>query len=114
MKIAEKRLTFSIIMAVISTILVASLWPKPIILLTLFSLITIIDFITWRSKTDILFYIASATLGPIAEWIAIYYGAWSYTKPDLILIPTWLILCWGLWGIFMMRVYELIKKSIKE
>jgi hypothetical protein len=61
----------------------------------------------WNRKYLILFLAVSIS-GPIAEAVAIYFGAWAYTKPLFIGIPIWLPFVWGNAGLYIARLKSLI------
>jgi hypothetical protein len=67
----------------------------------------------WHTKNDLLFYFITFLLGPIGESVAIYLGAWKYSKP-LYLIPSWLPFLWGICALFLKHISETILTSGKK
>ena len=59
----------------------------------------------WHSKSDLVFYFVGFALGPVGEFVAVYFGAWKYSKP-LYLIPIWLPFLWGIAALFMKKLSE--------
>jgi len=53
--------------------------------------------------------------GPVAEIVAIHFGAWKYTLASQPLtIPLWLSPCWGLAGIFFYNVSKRIESTLNK
>jgi len=99
----KKDLLFELGMYAICVILVATLWHRPILLMLCYVLVSLILFARWHSKSDILFYAVAFVLGPLAEFIAVYFGAWKYSRPFYI-IPLWLPFVWGISALFMKNI----------
>jgi hypothetical protein len=59
----------------------------------------------WHTVQDVIFFLVPFFLGPIGEAIAIYNGAWKYTKP-VALIPMWLPLAWGCAALYMKKTAD--------
>ena len=47
--------------------------------------------------------------GPIAEAVAIHFGAWWYTTPQLIGFPVWLPPLWGLAAVGIVVIFEQLR-----
>ena len=56
---------------------------------------TITGLIKWKSWGTFAIFIFVAIFGPVAEMIAIYFGAWHYANFNFINIPVWLFVLWG-------------------
>lgn len=53
--------------------------------------------------------------GPVAEIVAIHFGAWHYSLPThALMIPLWLSPCWGLAGIFFYNVSKRIESILNK
>ncbi len=87
--------------------LASFLWPQPILLSACLVLIGVLMLYRWHSKTDLLFYFVAFLLGPFGEAVAVRSGAWVYAKPSF-LIPLWLPLLWGIVGLFLKKLCELL------
>ena len=109
----KKELAFEIGLYALCIVLVGSLWHKPVILTICYVLISILVLAKWHSKSDLLFYFITFALGPLGESVAIYRGAWEYSKP-LYLIPSWLPFLWGICALFLKNISETILKSRKN
>ncbi len=109
----KKELTFELGLYALCIVLVGSLWQKPVILTVCYVVISIAALIKWRTKSDLLFYCITFVLGPIGESVAVYLGAWEYSKP-LYLIPSWLPFLWGICALFLKNISETLLASGKK
>jgi hypothetical protein len=85
--------------------LVSMFWQRPITLSLCFVAITVFMVSKWHEKSDLTFYFTAFVLGPIGEALAAYFGAWEYSKP-IYLIPIWLPLLWGIFGMFLKKLCD--------
>jgi uncharacterized membrane protein YoaT (DUF817 family) len=88
-------------------VLVCLLWENPSLLTACFFIITILLFIKYHEKSDIVFYFVAFVLGPLGEFFAILFGSWSYANP-FFFIPTWLPLAWGIAILLVKKISETI------
>ena len=88
-------------------VLVCLFWENPTLLTGAFFVITILLFIRYHEKSDIVFFFIAFVLGPVGEFVAILFGSWSYAKP-FYFIPTWLPLAWGIAVLLVKRLSETI------
>ena len=58
-------------------------------------MISIMLFLRWHAASDIVFYAVAFVLGPLGEFLATVFGAWSYARP-FYFIPIWLPFLWGI------------------
>jgi hypothetical protein len=79
------------------------MWAHPVKLTGCYVLVSIFALCKWHTKADVFCYVVAAFLGPLGEVVVVYYGAWTYAKPSL-LIPIWLPLLWGVAGLFLRRL----------
>ena len=49
----------------------------------------------WHEKEDVGCFVIVVIVGPIAEIVAIHFGAWTYANPSFLGIPIWLIPLYG-------------------
>jgi hypothetical protein len=103
--LTKKELTFELGLYALGIVLVGSFWHKPVILTICYVVISIVVFIKWHTKSDLLFYFVTFILGPLRESVAIYPGAWKYSSP-LYLIPSWLPFLWGICALFLKNISE--------
>ncbi len=94
----------------LSLISVAFLWEHNLALSLILVILAIIMLLTKRSTKELKTFIICALSGAIAESLAVMMGAWSYTNPDIVGIPMWLPILWGIAAIFMVRLYSHIRK----
>ncbi len=95
---------YSVILAMISILLVASLWEKPFALTVILFFIGIVILIARWNKKDLILYLSIGIAGALAESFAIVFGAWSYGLPQIIGVPYWLPLLWGIAAIFIKEI----------
>lgn len=88
------------------------LWRVPYIALVFLTItsILLLKITQWRYVRA---YIFCAVFGSLGEIIAIWAGAWQYSKPQFAGIPIWLPLIWGSAAVLFMRlnIQFLVKKS---
>ena len=87
--------------------LTSALWSQPVVLTINLAVLTVIQLYKWHTKSDLVYFSVPFVLGPLAEGIAIYFGAWQYSKP-VYLIPVWLPVLWGIAALFMKKICESI------
>jgi uncharacterized membrane protein YoaT (DUF817 family) len=63
-----------------------------------------------RDKASVIVYVFCFIFGALAEIIAIYFGAWTYSSQQFAGIPFYLSFVWGNAGVFIKSFNELIKK----
>jgi hypothetical protein len=106
----KKQLTMLVGIYALSIALTASLWSKSVVLTLCLALLSIFMLYKWHTKSDFAFYFVPFVLVPAGEIVAVYFGAWQYSKP-LYLIPTWLPLLWGIAALFMKKMVETFIKD---
>jgi hypothetical protein len=85
--------------------LASMLWRDPGLLFVAFVGLSIAMLWRWHTFHDVIFFIVPCILGPIGEAIAIYNGAWHYSKPFQ-LVPIWLPLAWGCAALYMKKTAD--------
>lgn len=83
---------------------VALLWPQPFFLAGILGML--LGLCLWQNHqrhhaANALFF---GLVGPAAEIICVYFGAWSYGAPQVLGIPVWLPLLWSLAGLGLAEV----------
>jgi hypothetical protein len=91
----KKDLLFELFMYALCVTLAATLWDKPIFLMFCYVITSLFLLIKWHTRNDYLFYLVAFVLGPLAEFVAVAFGAWRYSRP-FYLIPIWLPFLWGI------------------
>ncbi len=105
----KKELAFELGLYVLCIVLAGLLWHKPVVLTICYVAISAVAVTRWHTRSDLLFYLVTFVLGPIGESVAVYLGAWKYSKP-LFLIPLWLPFLWGICALFMKNISETLLK----
>ncbi len=100
---------FTGLIAIASLISVAFLWKQNFILLITLMFLATLMLLMNKSKQELKTFIFCSFFGAIAEAFAIMFGAWNYGNPDIIGVPIWLIILWGIASIFIVRVYLFFK-----
>ena len=103
-KRVEKELVYEALVFFAAIAVVARTWTNNGLTLILMGLLWIIALALWHKKHDLIRFLAAAVLGPVAEIIAIQYGAWYYSNPSFLGIPAWLPLLWGFAGVMIARI----------
>jgi hypothetical protein len=101
----KQEIAFELGIYCVSVILAGLLWHKPLLLTSIYLMISFIMLYKWHTKSDFIFYAAGLVLGPAGEIFAVYLGAWQYAKP-FFLIPLWLPFLWGIAVLFFKKLSE--------
>lgn len=91
----------------VTVLIVIMLWQDNITTTVLLLVIAVITLYFWRTPRELAYFFIPAIIGPLAETICIIFGAWAYSNPTFI-IPIWLPLVWGIAGISMGRLADLL------
>ena len=110
MSLKKKDLLFELCIYALSVLLAGLLWHKQVTLMVCYGFISVIAILRWHTKSDLFFYFAAFLLGPIAESVAIYFGAWEYSK-KFFLIPIWLPLLWGIGALIVKNMSETLLRK---
>jgi hypothetical protein len=95
-------------LTLLTLIIPSFLWSNQILSSVLLILVGLLMLsIDWRYK-NLVFYLVVLISAPMAEAIAIYFGAWTYTRPVFIGIPIWLFFVWGNAGLYVVKLKEFI------
>jgi len=100
------------ILLILGCITIILFW-KNTILTTIILLIIVICMFIYNSKKDKIYFILVAIAATIVESITIMTNAWIYSTQNIINVPLWIPLYWGLGAIIMKDIYLIIKKKIK-
>jgi hypothetical protein len=95
------------LVAFVAGVMVVSLMHENNLLLT--SALVVVMLLVLKflfSKDETVLMIISGVLGPLGETIAIYFGTYQYTNPNLFLIPSWLPFLWGLAVVTLKKITE--------
>lgn len=97
---------FTNIISTTSLVMVAFIWKYNLVLLILLSALSILMLLVEKSKQEVKTFAFCAIFGAVSEYFATSHGAWTYSNPNLLSIPIWLPLVWGLSSIYIIRVYK--------
>lgn len=103
----------TILIALASLATVSLWWRDNLLLLVFLILLSMVMLFRERSKAELFTFLFCGIAGACAEMVAIYAGAWTYGNPNMINIPIWLPVLWGIAGVFMGKVYTLFKRHYK-
>ena len=103
----NKDLFILLIIYLACVVFAGLLWTEPYLLALVYLITSLFMFLKWHTKNDIFYYFSAFLLGPVGEVVAIYFGAWEYSKP-LFLIPIWLPPLWGIASLFMIKFSQII------
>ena len=105
---------FTCILSAIILLSVAFLWHVPLLLTLILLVESGIMILLYMDRSDIYLFVACGLCGAMAESIAVFFGAWDYSRIDIIGIPIWLPILWGVAGIFIKRVDIKINQFLKH
>ena len=101
---------FTGFIALASLLSVAFLWKQNLLLFIILTILAILLLFINKSKQEIKTFLFCAFFGALTEAFAIMFGAWAYGNPNIIGIPMWLFVLWGIASVFIVRVYLSFKE----
>ena len=104
----SKRIIVTTIFVLGSIFSIWFLWEKVFLLTFILLGLAIMESMTIGSKKLWLVYPIVIFGGVLTEVVAIYFGAWQYTRPSFLNVPLWLLPAWGNAGIISICIYELM------
>ena len=96
-----------------SIVLVSLFWQNNILLTALLLIIATVLLLTLKTKEHLIIFILAGFSGAGAEAIAIYFGAWTYSNPNIYVLPTWLILLWGIASLTILKLFNSLSNVLK-
>ncbi len=91
---------------VVCVVPAALMWRQPLALALVYVVVSI-GLLWWRhSRSDLAYYLVPFVMGPAGELVAVRGGAWAYA--DTGAVPIWLPFAWGIAGLFMKNVSEVL------
>jgi hypothetical protein len=94
-----------------SVALASLLWRFPWFLALSFLLLSAFVLHRWHDRSDLASYLIGFVMGSTGEAVAVYFGAWQYSKA-LFLVPIWLPFLWGIAALFMKRLTATVVRWI--
>jgi len=104
---------FAFLIGSLAVISVCLFWRQPVLTSLVLIFLALIKHQKYPLKHEFALFVLAAIWGGVFESMAIFAGAWSYTKTDLINIPLWLPFLWGVTGISGITFYEGFKTRKK-
>lgn len=92
------------ILFIFAILAISFFYANNLLLTAVLLVILIATLKVWYRPRDIHFFIAAVIVGPIAEIVAVHFGAWQYTNSTVLGIPLWLPLAWGLIVVLIKRL----------
>ena len=97
-------------MAVLCVVSVSLFWENSSRLTLFLAIVGVIIVVIGKTREDVYLYIIVFFMGALAEAVAVAFGVWEYSLPDIIGVPFWLPFLWGNAGIFIKRIYLEIRR----
>ena len=101
-----RKITFSLIIWSVAIATVFALWKSIFLLSSALVVLALLKHKVYPLKRELVWFIIIGILGSSAESIVIFSGAWSYAQAQLINVPIWLPLLWGLAGTIGVTLYQ--------
>lgn len=95
-------------LSLLTLAIVVLFWDKYILAIALLIVVSFLMIWNEQSWDAVVLYGIVLILGPWAEAVAIYFGAWSYSVPQFIGISAWLPFVWGNAAISVSRMIKTI------
>lgn len=108
MKPTVKKFIFSAILAFVTLLVASFFWDNPMVATIMLAVLSVLMLLVDWNKQNIIIYLFVFISGPIAEAIAIYFGAWNYSYPFIAGIPVWLPFVWGNTSLYIIQMRALI------
>lgn len=100
------RLVSSLLVYPVGILCLATLYRQSLLLAAVLVGLAVIVVLIAPREGDVVVLLGGAVLGPIAEIVAVRFGAWSYHTPDFLGVPIWLPIAWGLATLIIKRIGE--------
>ena len=101
------RFWSSLVLYPIAVAALAWLYPHTLVLAAVFLVLIGAALVIDRRPGDAWIVVGGAVLGPLAEGIAVAFGAWTYAASDTVGLPLWLPPAWGLATLLVKRITEI-------
>ena len=109
-KILKSFISVTSLIALLTLFSVTFLWQYPLILNLLCLVYSGVTLYLFKSRSGFFYFLLFGLLGAGSEVLVVQFGAWKYANPDFLGIPFWLILIWGIAGIYIVKTFEKIQK----
>jgi len=105
----KNKLIIDSLVLILSILAIVFFWENTLTTVIILLVLSVCILIK-TTKKEILFFIIIATLATLVESFTIFSGAWVYSSQQLILVPIWLPLYWGIGGLIIKDIYLFLKK----
>ena len=103
-----KKFLATCVLAVLTLLVATFFWDNLAVSVPLLLVIGLLMLgVDWNAK-NAMYYLIVFISGPLAESVAIHFGAWTYAQPVFIGIPLWLPFVWGNAGLYVLRLKSFI------
>ena len=106
-----RKIIFSLGFFIAGIIVISALWKQVFVLSIVLVALALLKRRFLPIKQELLWFIIIGLIGSVGENIIIFSGVWSYAEPQIINVPIWLALAWGLFGTTAITLYESISGS---
>jgi len=107
----HQELLMESVFFIIAATLLVTLYTNPLVLTALLLIALALALFIWYEENDIIFFLAGAFLGALGEIICVNLGVWHYAKPQVLGIPLWLPVGWGMATLLIMRVSKTLSPN---
>ena len=108
----NRKLITSIGILVISFLCIIYLWTHAALLSFLLMLLAYVKHKIYPIKKELLWFVLICVVGAIVEIIMVNIGhAWSYSASQILGIPIWMAIFWGLVGTTIIVIYNELTKT---
>lgn len=90
--------------AVAALLIPSWLWQQPLLVFAGVVLVAAGILALYRNPVLYAVFVVVGVVGAAAEAVAIHHSAWTYTQPQLLGIPLWLPVLWGVAGVTVVRI----------
>ena len=108
----RKRILLDLLSLMVGCITIIIFWQYTTLISIILLIISVSTFF-YNSKSDIIYFIIVAISATIIEAITISTGAWIYSVRNVVNVPIWIPLYWGLGALTMNNIHLLIKNKVK-
>ncbi|MDD5217354.1 MAG: DUF2878 family protein [Candidatus Omnitrophica bacterium] len=92
---------------ILAMLSVCLLWKMPLILTFLLVLMSLFMLLLASDRGKEFKVFAFCSLGGgLFESVAVSVGVWHYAQPDMVVVPSWLFVLWGIAGLLIKRFVE--------
>lgn len=102
------RLFTVLLFIAVGILLVSFFWKNTVVLSLVLIAAAYIKHRIMTIKKELLWFLIAGVVGAFGESMIMASGPWSYTNPDIINFPIWLVFLWGYAGTVGISLYQVI------